>query len=189
MRTSFAFVAGVEKRHDPNIGGQLVNDRYPNLPSAFAGMTVAKTFREMCVGWFQAAKVFLQRDGYHTPMAIVGTDRAPLMFQLRPADRADQHAMMRDLASRCERAQARWCVFISEAWTARAGSPYKHAAHDPRRGEALVLYGIHADGTKILCRAVCSRAGKNIVLQPEEVSEGSIPPAMGAIDRALRRAD
>lgn len=130
--------------------------------------------------------MFLQRDGYHIPMAIVGTNRAPLMFQLRPADRADQHAMMRDLASRCERAKARWCIFISEAWTAPSGSPYMRAAHNPRRGEALVLHGVHADGRKVLCKAMFYRAGKKIVLRPEEVSEGTLPPAMRAIAQALR---
>jgi hypothetical protein len=166
---------------------QSAQEHYPTLSTAFSGLKSAKTFREQCVAWFQGAKIFLERDGFHTPMALIGTERIPLMYQLRPADRADQHAMVRDLASRCARANAVWCVFISEAWTALASSPFKYAANDPRRGEVLVLHGIHADGSVVECRAVFTRTGKKIALQPEVVSEGVFPPLMQPIVAVIQK--
>jgi hypothetical protein len=160
-----------------------VKTRYPG---AFAGFKPGMTFREECSAYFEVAKQFLVRDGYHVTMAITGTDKFPLFSRLRPLDRADQHVLMRELASQCVRVKARSVIMISEAWTSRALHRYRHAADDPARSEALVLHGVHADGTILNFTACFSRQAGKIVVGEEEMAEGPLPPQLSAVYQALR---
>lgn len=163
-----------------------VKERYPG---AFDGFRPGMTFREECDAYFNMAKQFLVRDGHHVTTAILGFDGTPPQIsQLRPADRADQHVLMRELASQCIRLKARYVILVSEAWRSAARARYRHAADDPQRSEALVLHGLHVDGT-ILHRAVAfSRDPKGIRLAADEKSEGGVPPQLSHVHAALQLA-
>ena len=166
--------------------GEIEKRAKTRYPGVFDGFKAGMTFREECTEYFQVAKRLLVRDGHHVTIAIIGTDTFPIIYELRPQDRADQHVLMRELASQCLRVKGRSVILISEAWISRALHRYRHAADDPGRSEALVLHAVNSGGTILNFSVPFSREGKKITFGDDETLEGPVPPQLLAVYQALR---
>lgn len=159
----------------------------PAVAEAAKGLELAGTFREKCEAFFEMARVLLVRDGYHITTVIFEAGGIPQFWHLQMDDRAEKHVLMREIATVCRRHQATWFIMIGEAWLAIPHQRYgPHAANYPNRKEALVLHGVHRDGSQLSCVALFSKVNGKTVIGPTTVNDELLPGIMRPIVQVIR---
>ncbi|MFZ2639804.1 MAG: hypothetical protein WA117_02365 [Verrucomicrobiia bacterium] len=175
-RTSIAhYIQTVSKCDIPVVVQRYGPELVHNNP--FAGN---KTFKDLCIALFNHAKIILRTDGYHVSCAFVETAKGFPYFELRMADRAEKHMVIRDLAKMVGRIKGKSVILIGEAWAAPTAAvlPGSYAADCPSRVEGLLLNGLSKHGERVTIHSTFRRSDKGIVFEPEVVDTSHISPIM-----------
>lgn len=150
--------------------------RYGNFPEISAKDANESSFAALCDKFFEMGKIMLKKDGHHIMFAMILSETGFQPFELRPADRADKHVMIRELAANCKRLRATSCILLGETWIANPSvlfGPY--AVNYPNRKEALSLTGFHKDEGFQHRLAVFERKEDSIIF-PAAVDQLSVTP-------------
>jgi hypothetical protein len=129
-------------------GLEETKNRYEIDPSLLhQGDSLAYT----CRRWMQIGKQFLAKDGHIVPVFFIESETTAIPYAMQSRDRADKHAMVRLAADAVVAHRAHTVVHLGEVWTSRVdltSTPpaFRHAADDPRRGEAISVTGMSAAG-------------------------------------------
>jgi hypothetical protein len=165
---------------------EQVTSRYgfqlPHLPSG--GDSLEARVRH----FFEAGKMMLAKDGYHLPFGFIISGNSFEIHELRMADRAEKHAMIRHLADQVRELKANQFIFVNEVWTAmvRPGDPLVHAADDPNRGEGFKAEGVDATGKAFSCFAGLERKHGKVILNDEVLTETKLSNILLPILEAMR---
>lgn len=134
-------------------------------------------FRDRCVGYFEMAKRVLEVDGFHIPTILLEGAAGPQIFQLKMADRAEKHIVIRDMARKAMATRATAVMLINEAWVAPVsfGATGKYPIDCPERTEALLLNGLTKTGETVnhFCRF--TRVNSKVQLGSESCDTTEIP--------------
>lgn len=166
-----------------------VKERYDSFRGIDFKVGSAAAFSEICDTFFAMGKQMLQKDGYHTMMAMAYTESSAQLIELRPQDRADKHIMIREIASICARLRATSCIMISEAWIAEVSTQYgPYAVNYPNRKEALSLAGFHmSEGYQNRC-VIFERNGDAIKFLEGQDSETHLANILLPVAEAIQKA-
>jgi len=153
------------------------------IPAHYAGaeqlkeqVAHAADLRGKVDGTFRLAKLVLQTDGYHDPIAIVGyPDRTRTIQRLGFVDRAAKALILRRLAAGVAKTGATSVILVNEAWF----SPLARGQHQPRPGrqrkrrEMLLVVGAQADGSLHVRAAFFHKDRSGAVTFDEEADIGA----------------
>ena len=164
-----------------------VQNHYDGFRDTEIDLAPGSSFVRTCTALFNRGKHMLQTDGYHSMIAIIYTERGIHLARFRPADRADKHIMVRELASKCERLQAIACVIINEAWVAPPSSQHgPYAVNHPDRQEALSLVGFHRDEGFESRIVIFERQDGRIQFRDDELTPIPSPDLLTPVSDAIK---
>jgi hypothetical protein len=146
-------------------------ERYPGVKDLKGKLSATSSLEGEAAVLFEQAKNILQKDGYHSPIALIGyPDGTKRTSQLQMEDRTAKHLLMRKLAVEIEKTGADSVILINEVWLSRGRKLPRsgHACDDPNREEALKLIAADAHGQLFGYTAVFVRDAKDKIRFTEE---------------------
>jgi hypothetical protein len=164
--------------------GRIKNRPKMEVPPLAKGLTPS----EKCENLLSYGKRYLQRDGGIVPVFFIeGVDSLqPLMYQTD--DRADHHAMARQVAELVRLERAVSVLHMLEIWTSAPEAinrGIQYAADDPARGEAVQVTCITAEEGACTCVTPFRRQNNTIVFEKTLHTAPSVPVKLSCIQRAF----
>lgn len=145
--------------------------RYPGFIEKQGLLSSCSSLHEESSALFEDAKVILETDGYHNPIALLGySDGRKHIVGLAMGDQTEKVLMLRKLASEVDKTGAVSVILINEAWISR-GPNYPsdgRVANYPNREEALHMIAANESGETIVHTALFIRNAKGKVEFKEE---------------------
>src|SRR5579872_4425225 len=109
---------------------------------------VRPSLRKIAEAYFEIAKKTLTKDGHHTHICILISDRGVVPFPLSEFGDDDKQKVMAKVAERANSMGAYVAVFVTEVWVAGydLANPDAAASESPTRTESLFLSAISDTG-------------------------------------------
>ena len=165
LRTGFQDQSIVSFNLNPIILGAKGSDiarrrygEYGNLLQSDAKDLLAK-----CNNLLIAGQRILKREGYLIPAFFIEGEGLWLPVMYQPRDRADKHAIVREVADAVLLHRADLVSCIQEAWitTPNPKKPSVHAVDDPARREGILVACLSRTGetTSLRCKFTRTHSG------------------------------
>lgn len=124
------------------------------------------SLRKISEAYFEIAKKTLTKDGHHTHICILISDRSVVPFPLSEFGEDDKQKVMAKVAERANSMRAYAAVFVTEVWVAGydLANPAAAASESPTRTESLFLSAISETGDEFYISAPFSKRDGAIVI-------------------------
>lgn len=119
--------------------------------------------RTLATKFFDIARTVLVRDGYHSYLCVLITDKGAVPFSIGSTSDEKQEMMMK-VAEKAKSIQAYAAVFVTEAWAAAfdEAHPDRPASDAPTKSELLFLSAIDDGGHEFYISAPFERTNGTI---------------------------
>jgi hypothetical protein len=146
-----------------------------------------------CKAIIAQSMIMLKMDGSLFPVFHIFAEKVILPVMCMPRDRADKHALYREIADSVFLHKANAVIFKGEAWQSMVSlerdetGPAIHAVYDRYRREVLSVRGEDIDGKCVDLCVEFTREGANIVFSEiqelRNVQDNSFAPIRAAFKR------